>query len=64
MPSLQRAYEQLKEDYITIITIAMGDSPSEVILYRNKNPVEFLLLSDQDNSVSTHWLYPHFQPLI
>ena len=58
MPALQRAYEQLKKDNISIIAIAMGDSPSDVIQYRNNNPVDFPLLPDKDNVVSTRWSIP------
>jgi len=58
MPALQRAYEQLKEANISIIAIAMGDSPSDVALYRDNNPVDFALLSDKDSVVSTRWSIP------
>lgn len=58
MPALQRAYEQLKKDNISIIAIAMGDSLSDVIQYRNNNPVDFSLLPDKDSVVSTRWSIP------
>ncbi|MCU7817855.1 MAG: TlpA family protein disulfide reductase, partial [gamma proteobacterium symbiont of Lucinoma myriamae] len=55
MPSLQRAYNQLIDDDILIIAIAMGDSLSEVNEFRNNNPVDFALLADKDSEVSTNW---------
>ncbi len=58
MPSLQRAYKQLIKDNISIIAIAMGDSLTDIIRYKNKNPVDFALLSDRDNTVSTRWSVP------
>ena len=58
MPALQRAYEQLKKENISIIAIAVGDSSSDVIQYRNKNPVDFALLADKDSVLSTRWPIP------
>ena len=58
MPALQRAYEELKKENISIIAIAMGDSSSDIIQYRIKNPVDFALLSDKDNVVSNRWSVP------
>ena len=55
MPSLQRAYNQLIDDDIVIIAIAMGDSLSEVNKFNNKNPVDFALLADEDSKVSDNW---------
>ena len=58
MPALQRAYEQLKKENISTIAIAMGDSSSDIIQYRNKNPVDFALLLDKDNVLSNRWSVP------
>ena len=58
MPSLQRAYEQLIKDNITIIAIAAGDSLSDIIQYRNNNPVDFALLADSESIVSSNWSVP------
>ncbi|NOQ78006.1 MAG: redoxin domain-containing protein [Gammaproteobacteria bacterium] len=58
MPALQRAYRQLKKENISIIAIAMGDTSSDVMQYRNNNPVDFALISDKDSMVSTNWSIP------
>ncbi|MEE4379859.1 MAG: TlpA disulfide reductase family protein [Candidatus Competibacteraceae bacterium] len=55
MPSLQRAWEQLRQEDIQVIAINMGQDREDIAYFLSKYPVDFPLLLDTDVAVSESW---------
>lgn len=55
MPSLQRAWEHLRESNIEVIAINMGETQEDIMGFLEKRPVEFPLLLDTEMSQSAEW---------
>jgi peroxiredoxin len=55
MPSLQRAWEQVRDDGIQVLAINMGQSSEDIALFTNKYPVDFPILLDRDVSIADSW---------
>jgi len=55
MPSMQRAWEQLREEGIGMLAINVGEDEDVVFQFTANYPVEFPLLLDQDSSVIAAW---------
>jgi len=55
MPSMQRAWEQLREEGIEMLAINVGEDEDAVFQFTANYPVEFPLLLDQDSSVTAAW---------
>lgn len=55
MPSLQRAWEQLKQEGIQVVAINAGESKEEIVKYTRQQALGFPLLLDPDMSVATAW---------
>ncbi len=55
MPSMQRAWEQLREEGIEMLAINVGEDEDAVFQFTANYPVEFPLLLDQDSSVTGAW---------
>ena len=55
MPSMDRAYEQLKKSGIIILAINIGEDEDTIFKFTADYPVSFPLLMDQDSSVINQW---------
>ena len=55
MPSMQRAWEQLRGEGIGMLAINVGEDEDAVFQFTANYPVEFPLLLDQDSSVTAAW---------
>ncbi len=55
MPSMQRAWEQLREQGVAMLAIDVGEDKDAVLAFQVQAPVEFPLLLDEDSSVTTAW---------
>ena len=55
MPSMQRAWEQLREEGIKMLAIDVGEDEDAIFEFTASYPVEFPLLLDTDSSVSEAW---------
>ncbi|WP_457666073.1 peroxiredoxin family protein [Thiolapillus sp.] len=55
MPSMQRAWEQLREEGIMMLAIDVGEDEDAIFEFTASYPVEFPLLLDTDSSVSEAW---------
>lgn len=55
MPSMQRAWERLEAEGVEMVAINVGESVDTVFEFTATYPVEFTLLFDLDNSVSSEW---------
>jgi peroxiredoxin len=55
MPSLQRAWEQLRQDNIQVLAINMGQGPDDIANFLKKYPLDFPVLLDEDISISESW---------
>ena len=55
MPSLQRAWEQLRDDGIQVLGFSMGDSPADIERFLKITPVEFPLLLDENMEQGQLW---------
>ncbi len=55
MPSMQRAWEQVKDENIVILAVDVGESEETVFAFLGLAPVEFPLLLDQDSKAITRW---------
>jgi peroxiredoxin len=55
MPSMQRAWEQLKKEGILMFGIDVGEDEDTIFQFTANYPVEFPLLMDQDSSVIGQW---------
>jgi peroxiredoxin len=55
MPSMQRAWEQLKKDGVVMLGINVGEDEDTIFQFTADYPVEFPLLMDSDSSVIGQW---------
>ena len=55
MPSMQRAWEQLREEDIMMLAIDVGEDEDAIFEFTASYPVEFPLLLDTESSVSEAW---------
>jgi peroxiredoxin len=55
MPSMQRAWEALKDQGIVLLAVNVGEDEDQVFTFTNDYPVEFPLLLDQDASTTGKW---------
>ncbi|WP_456417388.1 TlpA family protein disulfide reductase [Thiolapillus sp.] len=55
MPSMQRAWEQLREEGIMMLAIDVGEDEDTVFEFTASYPVDFPLLLDMDSTVSEAW---------
>jgi len=55
MPSMQRAWERLRDDNILILAIDIGEDEDTIFTFTADYPVEFPLLMDRDSSVIAQW---------
>ncbi len=55
MPSMQRAWEQLREEGIIMLAIDVGEDEDAIFEFTASYPVEFPLLLDTDSLVSEAW---------
>jgi len=55
MPSMQRAWQQVRDEGILFLAVDVGESEDDVFTFTGDYPVEFPLLLDQDSSVTQRW---------
>jgi peroxiredoxin len=55
MPSMQRAWEQIKDHNIVILAIDIGEDEDTIFAFSADYPVEFPLLLDLDSRVIQDW---------
>jgi peroxiredoxin len=55
MPSMQRAWQRLKEEGIPILAIDVGEDEDTIFTFTADYPVDFPLLMDRDSSVTQQW---------
>ncbi len=55
MPSMQRAWEQVRDEGILMVAVDVGENGQQVSAFREQTPVDFPLLLDEDSSVTTAW---------
>jgi len=55
MPSMQRVWEQIKDDNIVILAINVGEDEDTIFTFTADYPVKFPLLLDLDSRVIQDW---------
>ncbi len=55
MPSMQRAYEQLREEGIEMLAVNIGENEDIIFAFTANYPVEFPLLLDLDSATIQSW---------
>jgi peroxiredoxin len=55
MPSLQRAWEQLRQEDIQVLAINMGQDREDIGYFLSKYPVDFPILLDSDVAIAESW---------
>ncbi len=55
MPSMQRAYEQLREEGIEMLAVNIGEDEDTIFAFTAGYPVEFPLLLDLDSATIQSW---------
>ncbi|BAO44250.1 TlpA family protein disulfide reductase [Thiolapillus brandeum] len=55
MPSMQRAWEQLREEGVMMLAVDVGEDEDAIFEFTASYPVEFPILLDTDSSVSEAW---------
>lgn len=55
MPSLQRAWERVRDEDIQVLAINLGQSPEDIALFTDQYPVDFPILLDWDVSIADSW---------
>lgn len=55
MPSMERAWKQLKKENIAMLAINVGEDADTIFTFTADYPVSFPLLMDQDSSVINEW---------
>ncbi|WP_456444758.1 TlpA family protein disulfide reductase [Thiolapillus sp.] len=55
MPSMQRAWEQLREEGVMMLAVDVGEDEDAIFEFTASYPVEFPILLDTDSSVSESW---------
>ena len=55
MPSMQRAYEKLREEGIEMLAVNIGEDEDTIFAFTADYPVEFPLLMDLDSTTIQSW---------
>lgn len=55
MPSMQRAWQQLKDDGVLMVAVNVGEGKDEIAGFLEQVPVDFPLPMDTDMSVTQSW---------
>lgn len=55
MPSMQRAWEQLREEDIMMLAIDVGEEEDAILEFMASYPVDFPMLLDTESTVSEAW---------
>ncbi len=55
MPSMQRAWERLQTEGVSLLAVNVGEDPDTVFQFTGSYPVEFPILFDRDGTVSGAW---------
>jgi peroxiredoxin len=55
MPSMQRAWEKIREEGIAMLAINVGENEDMIFPFTAEYPVEFPLLMDLDSKVTQQW---------
>lgn len=55
MPSLNRAYEKVKDQGISMVAINLGESKDLIERFTNEVPIEFTVLRATDPSTMSNW---------
>lgn len=55
MPSMERAWEQVRDEGIMMLAVNVGEDPDTVFTFTADYPVSFPLLLDQDATVTESW---------
>lgn len=55
MPSMQRAWEQLRPEEVLMVGINVGEDEDTIFQFTADYPVDFPLLMDSDSSVTGKW---------
>lgn len=55
MPSLQRAWEQLRDEDIQVLAVNMGEDKQAIDRFTDRYPVDFPVLLDKDVKVADAW---------
>jgi len=55
MPSMQRAWERLQSEGVSLLAVDVGEDPDTVFQFMGSYPVAFPILFDRDGAVSDAW---------
>lgn len=55
MPSMNRAWKQLKEEGIEMIAINVGEHQADVLAFQDEHPIDFQILLDQESESLDSW---------
>lgn len=55
MPSMQRAWEQLRNNDVVMLGINVGEDAETIAEFVEEYPVDFPILMDQDSRVAGDW---------
>jgi peroxiredoxin len=55
MPSMNRAWKQLKEEGIEMIAINIGGHEADILAFQDEHPIDFQVLLDQDSESLESW---------
>jgi thiol-disulfide isomerase/thioredoxin len=55
MPSMQRAWEQVKDDGILMVAVNVGEDAATISQFTSEVPVDFPLPMDLDSKVAQQW---------
>ena len=55
MPSMQRAWERLRQEGVVILAIDIGEDQDTIFTFTADYPVEFPLLMDRESKVIAQW---------
>lgn len=55
MPSMNRAWKQLKEEGIEMIAINVGEHEADVLAFQDEHPIDFQILLDQESESLESW---------
>jgi peroxiredoxin len=55
MPSMQRAWEQLRKEGIMMVAVDVGEDQDTVFNFLSDTPLDFPLVLDQDSTVIEQW---------
>jgi peroxiredoxin len=55
LPSLQRLWEDMREEGVVVLGINVGEDPDSIFLFTADYPVDFPLLLDRDSTTIGEW---------